>query len=102
MAGSDRVHGRRRGPPALIEMAEQLAPMGYVALLHEMCYRHGPYEPFSMETAFSDPGERARLGTMIGSVAKEMAASDAGSFIEFLLGRHWRALGELYGATLPA
>ena len=70
--------------PAMIEMAEQLAGMGYVTLLPEMYYRHGPYEPFPLDTVFSDPDERARLMTMAGSVTKAMAASDAGAFLEFL------------------
>ncbi len=70
--------------PAIIEMAEHLAGMGYVGFLPELYYRHGPYEPFRVETAFTDPGERARLGTMAGSLTKAMAASDAGAFLEFL------------------
>jgi carboxymethylenebutenolidase len=70
--------------PAMIEMAEHLAGMGYVTLLPEMYYRHGPYEPFSLSTVFSEPDERARLMTMAGSVTKAMVASDAGAFLEFL------------------
>jgi carboxymethylenebutenolidase len=70
--------------PAMIEMAEHLAGMGYVAFLPEMYYRHGGYEPFQLDTVFTDPAERGRLMTMVGSVTKQMAASDAGAFLEFL------------------
>ncbi len=72
--------------PAMVEMAQQLAGMGYVVLLPEMYYRNGPYQPFEMETAFTDPDERARLWAMITGLTKAMAASDAGAFVEYLLG----------------
>jgi carboxymethylenebutenolidase len=70
--------------PALIEMAEQLSAMGYVTLLPEMYYRHGPYEPFRLETAFSDPQERSRLMSMAGTVSNTGVAADTSAFVEFL------------------
>jgi carboxymethylenebutenolidase len=70
--------------PALIEMAEHLASMDYVAFLPEMYYRHGAYEPFRIETVFTDPDERGRMMAMVASLTKAMAASDAGAFLEFL------------------
>jgi len=73
--------------PAMLEMAGHLAGMGYVAFLPEMYYRHGPYEPFNIDTAFTDPDERARLMTLARSVTKAMVAIDAGAFLEFLSGR---------------
>jgi carboxymethylenebutenolidase len=73
--------GMRQG---MVEMAEQLAGLGYVAFLPEMYYRHGRYEPFRLDTVFSDAKERARLMEMAGSLTKAMAASDAGAFLEFL------------------
>ncbi|MGD0391830.1 MAG: dienelactone hydrolase family protein [Acidimicrobiales bacterium] len=73
--------------PAMVEMAEHLAGMGYVALLPEMYYRSGPYEPFRIDTVFTDPDERARLMALAGSLTKAMAASDAGAFLEFLSAR---------------
>lgn len=71
---------------AMIEMAEQLAGMGYVAFLPEMYYRHGPYEPFQLATVFTDPDERARIGSLAGALTKAMVASDTGAFLEFLAG----------------
>ena len=73
--------------PALIDMAQHLADLGYVSLLPEMYYRHGAYEPFRLETAFSDPAERSRLMAMAGSITKAMVASDAQGFLDFLLSR---------------
>jgi carboxymethylenebutenolidase len=73
--------------PALIDMAQHLADLGYVSLLPEMYYRQGPYEPFRLETAFSDPAERSRLLAMASSVTKAMVASDTEAFLDFLLSR---------------
>lgn len=70
--------------PAMVEMAERLAGMGYVTFLPEMYYRGGPYEPFSLDTAFTDPAERSRLMALAGGLTKAMAASDTGAFLEFL------------------
>ena len=71
----------------MAEMGDRLAGMGYVALVPEMYYRHGSYEPFNFETAFSDAGERERIMGMARSVTKAMAISDTGAFVEFLGGR---------------
>ncbi len=84
--------------PAMVQMAEQLAGMGYVAFLPEMYYRHGPYEPFRMETAFSDAGERGRVIAMARSVTKAMAASDTGGFLDFL-SDHPTVAGAKVGTT---
>lgn len=73
--------------PAMLEMADRLAGMGYAAFVPEMYYRHGPYKPFDFRTAFSDPAERGRVMGMARSVTKAMAASDAGAFLDFLGGR---------------
>jgi carboxymethylenebutenolidase len=54
--------------PAMIEMAGHLAGMGYLTLLPEMYYRQGPYKPFDIETAFTDPEERDRLMTLARSL----------------------------------
>lgn len=73
--------------PAMVGMADHLAAMGYVVLVPEMYYRQGPFEPFKLETAFTDPDERTRLMTMARSVTKAMVASDAGAFLDFLAER---------------
>lgn len=73
--------------PGMVVMAEHLASLGYVVLLPEMYYRHGPYEPFDLTTAFSDGAERGRLFGMIGGLTKAMVARDAGAFLQFLADR---------------
>jgi carboxymethylenebutenolidase len=73
------------GPRAsFYDMGQRVADLGYVALVPQIYYRTGPYEPFKMETAFSDEGERARLMKLGRSVTMGMAASDAGAFLDFL------------------
>lgn len=84
--------------PAMVEMAERLAGMGYVALVPEMYYRHGAYRPFDFKTAFSDPAERGRIMGMARSVTRDMVASDAGAFLDFLEGRP-EVAGTGFGCT---
>jgi carboxymethylenebutenolidase len=47
--------------PAMIEVAEKLAERGYFALLPDLFYRSGPYEPMDPHTVFSDPEQRKQL-----------------------------------------
>jgi carboxymethylenebutenolidase len=80
------------------EMAAQLADLGYAVLLPDVYYRHAPWAPFSMATAFNDPDERKRLMSMVGSVSPAMIASDAGAFFDFLAARP-EVSGEKFGTT---
>jgi carboxymethylenebutenolidase len=66
------------------EMAQRLADLGYAVLLPNPFYRHGPFEPFDMKTAFADPDERARLMALVGSVTKENATRDTEPMLDFL------------------
>jgi carboxymethylenebutenolidase len=63
-----------------------------------MYYRHGPYEPVDIATAFSDPEERKRMMGLVASVTKAGAARDAGAFLEFLSG-HPAVAGDRFGTT---
>ncbi|HZU48924.1 MAG TPA: dienelactone hydrolase family protein [Mycobacterium sp.] len=69
------------------EMAAKLAGFGYVVLLPDVYYRHGDWQPFDMKTAFSDPAERQRLMSMIGSVTPLKMDIDAGAFFDYLADR---------------
>ena len=70
--------------PAIIAMAERLATMGYVGYVPDMYYRSGPYEPFDLAVAFSDPDQRARIGALMSQVTKARAATDTGAFLDHL------------------
>jgi carboxymethylenebutenolidase len=65
-------------------MGERMASYGYVTLVPDVYYKYGDYKPFALETAFSDPDERARLMSMMHSVTAEQAASDAETYVNFL------------------
>lgn len=82
----------------MVGIGERLADMGYVALVPEMYYRHGSYEPFNFKTAFSDAGERERIMGMARSVTKAMAMSDTGAFLDFLSERP-EVAGDRFGCT---
>jgi carboxymethylenebutenolidase len=69
------------------EMAARLAGFGHAVLLPDVYYRHGDWQPFDMQTAFSDPDERKRLMGMVGSISPDMMAADAGAFFDFLAAR---------------
>jgi carboxymethylenebutenolidase len=47
--------------PAMCEVAEKLAERGYFAVLPDLFYRSGPYEPMDPHTVFSDPEQRKVL-----------------------------------------
>ena len=65
-------------------MAQQLADLGYAVLLPNMYYRLGEFEPFDVETVFTDEDERARLMALVSSVTKDAAARDTEAMLDFL------------------
>lgn len=67
-------------------MGDRLAGLGYVVLVPDVYYRT-PFAPFSMDTAFSDDGERTRLFSLMKGLTSEMSVADAGSFLDFLASR---------------
>jgi len=70
--------------PTFDEMGERLAALGYVVLVPNFYYRLGEVAPFDMETVFSDPDERTRLMTLVGSVTKEHSTTDTAAMLDFL------------------
>ncbi|SRX95799.1 putative alanine rich hydrolase [Mycobacterium tuberculosis H37Rv] [Mycobacterium shimoidei] len=80
------------------EMAAKLAGFGYAVLLPDVYYRSGDWAPFDMSTAFSDPQERQRLFSMIGTITPMKMAIDAEAFFDYLAGRT-EVSGEKFGTT---
>jgi carboxymethylenebutenolidase len=73
--------------PTFAEMGERLAQLGYVVLVPDIYYRSGGYEPFSMDTVFTDPDERRRLGELAAALPTPKYLVDAAAFADFLSGR---------------
>jgi carboxymethylenebutenolidase len=67
-------------------MADQLAAMGYTALLPDVYYRT-PFEPFDLNTAFSDPEERKRLFGVMSALTPDRVIADTGAYLDFLAER---------------
>jgi carboxymethylenebutenolidase len=80
------------------EMADRLASMGYVALVPDIYYRSGDWEPFDMATLFSVPAERERLSTLAGVLTRDRVIADAGAYADFLLARP-EVRGQAIGTT---
>ncbi len=73
--------------PAMQEMAERLAGLGYAVLLPRLFYRAGDYAPFDKASVWSDPPERERLQKLIQSVTAERLRADTGAYLDALAAR---------------
>jgi carboxymethylenebutenolidase len=69
------------------QMGARLSQLGFVVLVPNPYYRSGYYAPFSMETAFTDAGERARLMALAGSLTTEQYVKDATAYLDYLASR---------------
>lgn len=87
--------GRR---PVFEEMAKKLADYGYAVLLPDVYYRHGDWAPFDLNTAFSDPDERKRVMSMMGSLTPDKIAGDAAAYFDYLESRP-EVTGTTFGTT---
>jgi carboxymethylenebutenolidase len=71
--------------PAVLEIGERLASRGYFALVPDLFYRSGPYEPMDPHKVFADPEQRKILMEKYfahATIANIM--SDTRSFLDFL------------------
>jgi carboxymethylenebutenolidase len=69
------------------QMGDQLAGMGYVTLIPDIYYRAGEWTPFDVNTLFTDPQERARMGTLVRVLTNDRVTADAAAYADFLLAR---------------
>jgi carboxymethylenebutenolidase len=80
------------------EMGAKLADFGYAVLVPDIYYRSGDWDPIDMKTAFSDPEQRKRLMSLMGSVTPDRMAMDAAAFFDYLAARP-EVKGEKFGTT---
>jgi len=70
--------------PALDGMAERLTEAGYAVLQPNLYWRAGEFEPFDFNTVWSDPDERTRIFTLMGSFTPEQAMAETRALIEVM------------------
>jgi carboxymethylenebutenolidase len=80
------------------EMGAKLADFGYAVLVPDIYYRSGDWDPIDMKTAFSDPEQRKRLMSLMGSVTPDRMVIDAAAFFDYLAARP-EVSGERFGTT---
>jgi carboxymethylenebutenolidase len=69
--------------PGMVQMATHLANHGYVVLLPDLFYRHGPYGPLEPKDVLKGDF-RAIVGPLTGSTNNRKAADDTAAFIAYL------------------
>ena len=71
--------------PALFEFGERLARAGYFALLPDLFWRAGPYEPINVKEVFADETKRREVfGKLMGSTNPEKQLIDAKASLDYL------------------
>jgi carboxymethylenebutenolidase len=79
-------------------MGDRIASMGYVALIPDIYYRAGQWEPIDVATVFTDRKERARLATLTKVLTNDRIISDSAAYTDFLLARP-EVAGSAIGTT---
>ncbi|VWX61584.1 Carboxymethylenebutenolidase [Burkholderiales bacterium 8X] len=69
--------------PAMITMARQLADAGYLVLVPDPFYRHGPYETLVPAEVFKGD-VMAILGPLMATTGNDKAARDVHGYLKFL------------------
>ena len=71
--------------PAVLEIGERLAVHGFYALLPDLFYRSGPYEPMDPRAIFGDPNQLKLLRDRFFAPATPAnIMSDTGAYLDFL------------------
>jgi carboxymethylenebutenolidase len=83
--------------PTELGMAERLSAAGYVVLLPDLFYRHGPYGPLVPTEVFKGD-VMAILGPLMASTGNDKAAEDTHALLDYLE-HHPKVAGRRYGAV---
>jgi len=73
--------------PTLVDMSEHLASLGYVVLLPDLYFRHGPYAPMDPRDVVGKPNWRELLAPLRATTGNAQAAKDTEAFLAFLANR---------------
>lgn len=74
--------------PAILEVGERLAELGYFALVPDLFYRAGPYPPKDARTVFVEPDQRKEhMEKFMSMLTAANIMSDTQSFLDFLAAR---------------
>jgi carboxymethylenebutenolidase len=79
-------------------MGGRLAGLGYVTLVPDIYYRAAGWAPFDVNTLFTDPAERARMGSLASVLTNDRFTADAAAYADFLLARP-EVTGSAIGTT---
>jgi len=80
------------------QMGDRLAGLGYAALIPDIYYRAGEWEPFDMATVFGNETERTRLFGLMSELTNHRIITDAAAYAGFLLARP-EVAGSAVGTT---
>jgi carboxymethylenebutenolidase len=71
--------------PALLELGQRIADLGYAVLVPDLFYRSGPYEAMDPRTVFADPdGFKELREKFMVHVTMDNMMSDTAAFLDFL------------------
>lgn len=71
--------------PAMLEIGERLATHGYFAVVPDLFYRSGPYEPMDPHTIFADPEKRKILvEKFLAPATPANIMSDTRAFLDYI------------------
>jgi carboxymethylenebutenolidase len=74
--------------PAMLEIGERLAANGILALVPDLFYRSGPYEPMDPGPILADPEKRkAMFERFMGPATPEAVMSDTRAYLDYLAAR---------------
>lgn len=81
--------------PALLAMGQRLADAGYLVLVPDLYYRHGPYEPMDPMAIFAAGSFREVVWPLFATTGKGLAARDTAAFLDWFDSRADFAGGQL-------
>ncbi|HTV67558.1 MAG TPA: dienelactone hydrolase family protein [Rhizobiaceae bacterium] len=70
--------------PAMDEMAERMAGLGYTVLVPDLLYRSAPYGPFDANNTFNDEKKVVEIRAVMSATTHVMSIADGAFFLQAL------------------